>query len=250
MIFNDLPKPRDAFVMLRGQYDKPGDKVEPGVPAEFPPLKTADGQPLPAGQRANRLDLARWFLSAENPLTTRVTVNRVWQQLFGLGLVKTSDDFGTRGDLPSHPELLDWLAVHFRDSGWNMKQLYRLLITSATFRQDSGTSHDLYALDPENRLLRARTSFPTGWRTTPRQRAFRERSVELTVMGGRGVMPYQPPDIWEPVGYENSNTRFYIQDHGADLVSPQRLLFPEADGTATIHDEFRRPESRTILHAP
>lgn len=257
-IFNDMQKPRDAFVMLRGQYDKPGDKVEPRAPEEFAPLTTADGNPFPADQRANRLDLARWFLSAENPLTTRVTVNRVWQQLFGIGLVKTSDDFGTRGDAPSHPELLDWLAVNFRESGWDMKQLYRLLLTSATFRQDSSTNHDLYQLDPENRLL------SHGPRLRLDGEQLRDNVLAVSglmnpAMGGRGVMPYQPPDIWEPVGYENSNTRFYMQDHGADLYRRSVYCFLKRTAPPPFMTNFdgpnreqfcsRRERSNTPLQA-
>jgi hypothetical protein len=258
MIFNDLSKPREAFVMLRGQYDKPGDKVEPKVPAAFAPLQTADGQPFPADQRANRLDLARWFLAAENPLTSRVTVNRIWQQAFGFGLVKTSDDFGTRGDFPSHPELLDWLAVHFRESGWDVKQMYRLIITSATFRQDSATTPDLQAFDPENRLL------THGPRLRLDGEQLRDNALAVSgllnpAMGGRGVMPYQPPDIWEPVGYENSNTRFYIQDHGADLYRRSIYCFLKRTAPPPFMTNFdgpnreqfcaRRERSNTPLQA-
>ena len=258
MIFNDMPTPRDAFVMLRGQYDKPGDKVTPQVPTAFASLKTAEGQPLPADQRANRLDLARWFLAAENPLTSRVTVNRIWQQMFGLGLVKTSDDFGTRGELPSHPELLDWLAVKFRESGWDMKQMYRLMITSATFRQDSATNPDLHALDPENRLLAHGPRLRLDGEQL-RDNALAVSGLLNSAMGGRGVMPYQPPDIWEPVGYENSNTRFYIQDHGVDLYRRSIYCFLKRTAPPPFMTNFdgpnreqfcaRRERSNTPLQA-
>jgi hypothetical protein len=146
-IWNDLGKPRDSFVMVRGQYDKPGEKVEPGTLAVLPPLQKSK----PEG-RATRLDFANWLVSPEHPLTSRVTVNRFWQQFFGTGLVKTSFDFGSQGESPTHPQLLDWLAITFRENGWDVKKLVKTMVMSATFRASSKTTPELLRRDPENRL--------------------------------------------------------------------------------------------------
>ncbi len=210
-IYKDAGKPRESFVMLRGQYNQPGEKVEPDVPAILPPLPRGEEQ-----AQANRLDLARWLVAPEHPLTARVAVNRLWQQFFGVGLVKTSGDFGTQGELPSHPELLDWLALHYQQTGWDTKELVKLLLCSATFRQSSRVTADQLERDPENRLLARGPRLRLDAEQLRDNVLFVSGLIDLT-MGGKGVKPYQPPNIWEPVGFVGSNTRHYSQDHGSAL---------------------------------
>lgn len=231
-IMADLPEQRESFVMDRGQYDKPKDKVTRGTPAVFPPLPKQDNY--------TRLDLARWLISPQHPLTARVQANRLWQQFFGTGLVKTSNDFGSQGEPPSHPELLDWLAVTFQESGWDMKRFVTLIVTSHTYRQSSQFPAQGAQLDPENRLLARGPRFRLDAEVVRDSALFVSGLLSPTI-GGKGVKPYQPENIWEPVGFGGSNTRNYIQDHGESLY--RRSLY-------TFWKRTAPPPNMTAFDAP
>ena len=203
-----------AWVLERGEYDQRREQVKPGVPEMFSGLE--------AGVPADRLALARWLVDRRHPLTARVTVNRLWQSVFGVGLVKTTEDFGVMGERPRHPRLLDWLAVEFIESGWDVRHVLKLMVNSAAYRQDSRVSHSKWTADPDNRLMSR----------GPRHRLDAEvlRDQALAVggllqrrVGGPGVRPYQPKGVWKDVAFAGSNTREYTADSGEALY--RRTLY-------------------------
>ncbi|MCB1275704.1 DUF1553 domain-containing protein [Prosthecobacter sp.] len=244
LVMQEMPKPRTAHVLERGQYDKPLDAVVPGVPTAI----AAWQSDLPA----NRLGFAKWLFSPENPLTARVAVNRFWAQCFGEGLVRTPNDFGSQGEAPTHPELLDWLAVSFRESGWNIKALLKQIVMSRTYRQDSRIAID----DPENRLF---ARGPSGRLSAEvlRDQALAISGLLVPKIGGPSVKPFQPPGLWEAVSYNGEET--YVPDAGDGLwrrslytyvkrqsPHPMLLIF---DGPTREKCTVRRASTNTPLQA-
>ncbi len=234
-VMADLPQPRESFVMERGLYDQPGEKVSRGVPAFLPPLPAK-----PADRDYNRLDFANWLVSGQHPLTARVAVNRFWQQFFGTGLVKTSMDFGSQGEPPSHPELLDWLAVTFVEDGWDMKKLVKRLVTSQAYRRHSGADPALRQRDPENRLLARGPRFRLDAEVL-RDQALSLSGLLVPTIGGKGVKPYQPENIWEPVGFGGSNTRNYQRDSGEALYRRSLYTFLKRTAPPPFMSSFDAP---------
>lgn len=232
-IMGDLPTPRQANIMLRGAYDKPGDPVQPNVPGFLPPLPAGVAKP-------NRLDLAKWIVSPENPLTARVAANRFWQHFFGTGLVKSSSDFGAQGDPPSHSELLDFLAAEFREGGWDMKKLIASIVSSQVYQQSSGTNELLLGKDPGNSLL-ARAPRLRLNAEAIRDQALFVSGLLVEKVGGKGVRTYQPPNIWEPVGFVGSNTRSYKQDSGESLYRRSLYTFFKRTAPAPFLVNFDAP---------
>nr|AGW45562.1 planctomycete cytochrome C domain secreted protein [uncultured bacterium Lac161] len=248
MVAKEMEKPRDTFMLVRGEYDKKGDKVGPGVPAVLPPW--------PSDQPTNRLGFARWLLQPDHPLTARVTVNRYWQQYFGTGLVKTTEDFGVQGDNPSHPELLDWLATEFVRMGWDVKRMQKLIVMSATYRQSSKLTPQLLGRDPENRLLARGPRFRVDAEAV-RDTALFISGLLVEHIGGKGVKPYQPSGLWEAVSFNNSQK--YVPDtgegqHRRSLYTywkrqsppPSMMIF---DAPTREYCVVKRPRTNTPLQA-
>jgi hypothetical protein len=211
MVMEEMPKPRDAFVLIRGEYDKKGARVDRAVPANLPTMTK--------GLPNNRLGLAKWLVDPKNPLTARVAVNRMWQLHFGKGLVRTGEDFGTQGEFPTHPELLDWLATEFAKD-WDVKRMHKLIVTSATYRQSSKVTKALHERDPDNKLL-ARGPRLRLSAEMIRDQALFASGLLVEKQGGPSVKPYQPAGLWN----ELTGTGDYKQDTGENLYRRSLYTF-------------------------
>ncbi len=231
MVMGDLPEPRKTYILNRGDYRAHGEEVLPGTPESILPFD--DNYPR------NRLGLAKWLTDSKNPLTARVVVNRVWQQYFGKGLVKTSDDFGNQGDLPTHPDLLDWLAVDFMESGWDLKALQKKIVLSATYQQSSKTTPEMLELDPDNIFLARGSRFRLSAEAI-RDNALAISGLLVNKVGGKSVYPYQPEGLWDELS--NKSWRYkYLQEPGEGLY--RRSLY-------TIWKRTSPPPGMLIFDAP
>lgn len=233
LIAQEMMKPRKAFVMRRGEYNLPGDEVQRAIPIAL-------GGKLPNGLPANRLGLAKWLTSPSNPLVARVFVNRIWQQHMGTGLVKTAEDFGSQGEWPVNPELLDYLAVNFVENGWSIKKLHRQIVTSATFRQSSRATKAKLERDPENRLLARGPRFRLDAEVI-RDRALLAGGLLIDRPGGKGFKPYQPDGLWEAIAFDSSNTAKYVRDKGETIYRRSLYLFWKRTSPHPIMLNFDAP---------
>lgn len=231
MVMKEAAKPRDAFILKRGEYDKPGDKVTRGLPAALPPL--------PDGAPNDRLGFAQWLVSGNHPLTARVWVNRQWEKFFGTGLVKTSENFGVQSDFPSHPELLDWLATEFVRRKWDMKSMQKLIVTSAAYRQSSKVTPQLLERDPENRLLARGPRFRLSGESV-RDQSLALSGLLVPSVGGESVRPYMPAGVWDETSVYG-DLRNYQPDKGDALY--RRTLY-------TIWKRTAAPPTMLLFDSP
>ena len=247
MIVRELPTPREAYIHLNGDFTRHGVTVGPGTPAALPALK-------PAGERINRLDFAQWLMRRDHPLTARVTVNRIWQKYFGRGIVETESDFGLQGAKPSHPELLDWLAVEFMDRGWSRKQIHKLIVTSETYKQSSNHRPDAAAVDPGNALLSHQIRMPLDAELI-RDAALVASGLLEAKVGGPSVFPPLPAGAntvtqvlrpWETSKGGDRYRRGLYTFMQRSAPHPSLALFDAPDASATC---TRRIRSNTPLQA-
>lgn len=236
LVMEERPEPRQAYILERGEYTQQRDPVSPATPQWLGPQPTESSN--------NRLGLARWLVSPENPLTSRVIVNRFWQHFFGTGLVKTSEDFGVQGERPSHPELLDWLAVEFIESGWNIQELQKQILLSNTYQQQSTVSVDHLRVDPENRLLARGPRFRLDAEIIRDQALFVSGLMHGEI-GGPSVKPYQPAGLWKPVGFGGSNTSVFTQDSGEKLYRRSMYTFWKRTSPPPSMTTFDAPDRET-----
>lgn len=231
-VMNEKPEPAMAFILHRGEYDQRRDQVQPKTLAVLPPM----AEDLPR----NRLGFAKWLLTAEHPLTARVTVNRFWQEVFGTGLVRTAGDFGVTGELPANQELLDWLAVEFRESGWDVKKFFKMLVMSSTYRQAAITTPEKLERDEQNRYCSRGPRFRMDAEMV-RDYALAASGLLVPKIGGPSVKPYQPPGVWEAVAMIGSNTRDYKPDTGENLYRRSMYTFWKRSAPPASLDIFNAP---------
>jgi hypothetical protein len=251
LVWKEKAQPTTAYILHRGEYDQRRDAVERATPAVLPPM--------PEGAPLNRLGFAQWLVDPNHPLTARTAVNRFWLQAFGTGLVKTAEDFGSQGEPPSHPELLDWLAVDFRENGWNVQRLMKQIVMSAAYRQSSRVTPEQIERDPKNRLLARGPRFRLDAEML-RDQALAVSGLLVPKLGGPSVKPPQPDGLWFAVGYSGSNTVRFKKDTGPDKVHRRTLYTfikrtappPEmsiVDGPSRESCVLRRERTNTPLQA-
>lgn len=235
MVMKEREDPRPAHLLIRGAYDAPGEEVTRGTPGFLPPLTDAPKEGL-----ASRMDLANWFLRSDHPLTARVAVNRIWQQFFGVGLVKTSEDFGAQGEWPSHPDLLDHLAVSFMASGWDVKDLVKRIVLTETYQQSADADPEAFAKDPENRHLARGARFRMDSEMI-RDQILATSGLLHRELYGKSVKPPQPAGLWRAVGMPSSYPKAFVADEGDRIY--RRSVY-------TFWKRGMPPPQMTILNAP
>ena len=233
LVMAERETPRGAYILHRGEYTKRREQVKPNTPDVLPPM--------PADASPNRMALANWLTAPQHPLTSRVAINRLWQQVFGTGIVKTAEDFGSQGERPSHPQLLDWLATEFIQTDWDIKRMVRLLVTSATYKQTANVTDQVLDKDPDNRL------YARGPRYRLDAEMIRDQALAVSGLlhqkiGGPSVKPPQPDGLWNAVAYTDSNTARFVQDEGKDKVHRRSLY--------TFWKRTAPPPQMAIMDAP